>query len=121
VSASYLQTISPDYIRTAVIVLSPKNPLVPVRAFQAVDIIVTPTGLALEAGLSLPLDLIITAPSSARIGSPLRRHAFRRVVPTVVSFVPREGGPHLVVLRERNHNLFWGSLTLDVQGERLTQ
>ena len=114
-----IDAISPAYARSAALSLTPANPLVPARAFQPFGVLVAVTGLALETGLSFPLDLTITPPS-ARLGAKGRaavvRHAFRRVVPSRLSFVPREGGIHLIKLAERQHNLFWGYLVVDVLG-----
>ena len=93
----------------------------PPKAFEAVDVSVSLDPVlgqvAAVVGLALPLELTITAPSR----SGFVRHVYRRAVPSSVSFIPREGGPHLVRLRELGHNRYWGALTVDVIGEPLAR
>lgn len=87
------------------------------RAFSPVDIAVSIEALATEAarvGLSTPLELTVTPPTA----SGFERRVFRRAVPSVVTFTPREGGLHLVRLREVGHNRWWGAIEIDVAGER---
>lgn len=112
-----IDVISPSYIRTTAISISLKNPESTPRAFQAVDLQLALTGMALDVGVVFPLDLSITPPS-ATSGAPVLHHTFRRVLPPGFAFTPREGGVHLVRVRERTHNLFWGYLVVDVQGDR---
>lgn len=47
------------------------------------------------------------------------RRVFSRLPPSSLVFTPREGGPHLVTLREVAHNRWWGRLRLTVEGESL--
>lgn len=107
----------PDYIGAASIRLSPED-LSPPRAQSPfiLTVSIEPAAtLALSVGLVLPLELTVTAPSAVNF----YRHTFRRVIPSFVLFTPREGGEHLVVLRELRHNKWWGSLLLNVQGDTL--
>ena len=91
------------------------------KAFESVDLDVSLDPVlgqvASVVGLQLPLELTVTAPSR----SGFVRHVFRRSVPAQVSFIPHEGGPHLVRLRELGHNRYWGSLVVDVVGEPLAR
>lgn len=116
---SNLDVLAPDYVKTSVISVTLADPLATPRAFQAIDLLVELTGAALTSGIMLPVDLLIMAPSCVSRRAPLVRHTYKRVLPGRIAFVPKEGGPHLVLLREQAHNLFWGSLVVDVQGERL--
>lgn len=66
-------------------------------------------------GVMLPLIFEAQGPSAE---SYIRR-VFSRAAPASLIFTPREGGPHLVVLREAAHNRWWGRLRLSVEGETL--
>ncbi len=93
----------------------------PARAFKAVDLDVSLdpvlAQVAAVVGLQLPLELTVTAPSRAGF----MRHVYRRVAPSSVSFIPHEGGPHLVRLRELGHNRYWGAYVVEVIGEPLAR
>jgi hypothetical protein len=91
--------------------------LAPARAFSPVQLSVAIDPIAVEAasaGLIPPIELTITAPSR----SGFFRHVYRRAAPRLITFTPREGGEHLVRLREVGHNLVWGALVVSVAGER---
>jgi|WetSurMetagenome_2_1015567.scaffolds.fasta_scaffold527307_1 hypothetical protein len=67
-------------------------------------------------GVSLPLEMIVQGPSP--------QSYIRRVfssAPTSIAFTPKEGGSHLVMLREYAHNRWWGRLVLDIDGPSLEQ
>lgn len=83
------------------------------RAFNAVEVSVELLDEALLYGIELPLELTVTAPSP----SGFQRKIFRRILPIELTFVPREGGEHLVSLREVGHNHWWGSLVVNVAGD----
>ncbi len=106
--------ISPDYVDKQLLVLSLADTESQPRAFRAVDISVNYDG-AEPNGVALPLELLVKGPS---VGS-FFRHVYRRVVPSLVTFTPNEGGEHLVTLREVDHNRWWGSLVVNVSGEQL--
>lgn len=113
---SLLDDLCPEYVGAASIKLAPVDVSTP-RAFTAVDLTVSIEPSALDAqrvGLSLPLELTVTAPSN----SGFFRHVFRRSIPSTVSFIPKEGGEHLVRLREVGHNRWYGTLVVSVAGER---
>ena len=70
---------------------------------------------AVTSGLVLPLELRIVPPTP----SGFRRHFYTRKVPASFAFTPREGGTHLVALREVGHNRWHGELILNVDGPQL--
>jgi hypothetical protein len=72
----------------------------------------------LPAGIVLPLEFTISSESGAAV---FQRKILRRFPPSQISFVPREGGAHLIRLAEAHHNRWWGSLQIDVLGERINQ
>ncbi len=69
-------------------------------------------------GLVLPLELTITGPSGTRS---YERRVFPAFAPASIAFKPREGGAYLVRMTEQNHNRWFGSLPLDVEGDPLRQ
>jgi hypothetical protein len=85
-----------------------------IRARDRVAISVSYTRTATE-GLVLPLEMIVQGPSEQ---SYLRR-IYRRIRPQMLLLTPKEGGPHLVVLREYGHNKWWGSISFEVDGQLL--
>ncbi len=114
--AGFVDDLVPAYIKKQNIKLSLARPFDPRRAFHAIDLNVELLAEAKTAGLVVPLELTITAPSAQNF----HRHIYRRVVPVQVSFTPQEGGQHLVRLRETAHNSWWGSLVIEVAGEKNT-
>lgn len=64
-------------------------------------------------GVVLPLELIVQAPSPVNI----QRRLFTRIAPTSLSFIPKEGGTHGVMLRELGHNRWTGKLRIEVAGD----
>lgn len=85
-----------------------------VRAFARLVIAVS-YARALPNGTVLPLEMIVQGPSQQ---SYVRR-VFTRARPATLLFAPREGGSHLVLLREFAHNKWWGRLVIDVSGPSL--
>jgi len=83
-------------------------------AFQQVTIGVSYTR-TLPQGVVLPLEMIVQGPSAQ---SYLRR-VYSRAKPTVLLFSPKEGGSHLVLLREYGHNKWHGALIIYVDGPLL--
>jgi len=104
--------LAPDYLGEDRIDLSLSTDAP--RAFEPIDIEVDYSRTFPEY-VVLPLELIVRAPSSANF---YRRH-FTKIAPSVLSFVAKEGGKHLVLLRETAHNHWLGRLEIDVAGERL--
>lgn len=114
--ADLIDELSPAYVGAQAIRLVAADIKRPV-AFNAVDLQVSiqPTAKdALRVGLKLPLELTVTAPSP----SGFFRHVYRSSIPSTITFTPKEGGEHLVRIREIGHNLWWGALVVDVAGER---
>lgn len=101
-----------DLIR---LTLSQETPTV--RAFGACLVDVD-YGLTLPSGIVLPLVFTVTSSAGAATS---QRRVFRRLAPQRISFLPREGGPHLVRLAEAHHNRWFGSLLIDVDGSNLKQ
>ncbi len=114
-----LEELSPSYIREPRIALSITLDAVtklapPARAFQPVLLDVDYASTKPE-GVVLPLLLEVQGPSPASY----QRREFLHAAPDSLVFEPREGGTHLVTLREVAHNRWWGSLRVEVEGERL--
>lgn len=114
--ASALEELSPDYMEAENIKLSLADSLAKPQAFRAIGIDVNYDACK-PAGIALPLEFLISGPSATSF----RRIYFRRFVPSMLTFTPREGGTHSIVLAELFHNRWFGSLTIDVLGERLAR
>lgn len=112
---SIVDEISPEFMGEDLIGLSLNIETSNPRAFKAVVIDVDPSAADPE-GLVLPLELIIRPPTNANI----IRTYFTDRVPATLSFRPLEGGEHLVLLREVAHNRYTGTLTIEVEGDSLT-
>lgn len=87
------------------------------RQFQIVTIDVDYSGCD-PAGVVLPLEFTVSSESGAAV---FQRKIFRHFAPRQLSFVPREGGAHLIRFGEQHHNRWFGALTVDVLGERVNQ
>lgn len=117
-----IDQLSPPYIRARVLKLTPAS-LEQARAFAAVDLDVAfdtsgPfAALVASAGLVGVVEMTVTAPSPVNFW----RHVFRRGLPSLITFTPREGGRHFVRVREVAHNHWWGALAVNVLGEQLTK
>jgi hypothetical protein len=108
-----LDQLSPRYLgedRIGLELAAGQSPI----AGRAVSILVDYAALA-PYGAELPLEMIVqaSAPES------YQRRVFSRLQPSALTFVPREGGTHSVVLRELGHNKWWGQLRVAVKGELL--
>lgn len=109
-----IDELVPEYMGMQNIKLSLARPFDPRRVFHAIDLKVEMLAEAKTVGLVVPLELTITAPSKQNFN----RHIYQRVVPVQVSFIPQEGGPHLVRLRETAHNSWWGALVIEVADKK---
>ncbi len=109
-----LDEIAPAYIGEDRIDLSLDPSIVTPSAFVPVLVNVSYARCAPE-GVLLPLVFEAQGPSPESFV----RRVFRRAAPNSVLFTPREGGPHLVTVREVAHNRWWGRLRLSVEGETL--
>ena len=110
-----LDEICPPYVGEARLVLQLQSTGT-VRAFEHASILVDYSATAPE-GVVLPLELLIQGPSPQSYA----RRVFLRSRPTALIFTPREGGAHLLTLREFAHNRWWGRLVVDVQGQLLQE
>lgn len=111
---STVDDIAPSYLREERIDLTLAVGQPEPRAFFAILCDVG-TLRTKPAGLVLPLILEVQGPSAASY----ERTEYHHAVPGQIVFVPREGGRHLVTLREAAHNRWFGSLRVDVAGELL--
>lgn len=107
-----IDEIAPRYVREKKLDISTDPESEAPRANQPVRLTVSYARTAPD-GVALPLIMEVQGPS----GSSYRRRVFGRVRPAALIFTPREGGRHLVVLREAAHNRHWGSLAVNVAGE----
>jgi hypothetical protein len=80
------------------------------RVGQLVDLVAAYDDAEEGGGIVLPLELVISGPTLA--GRQIR--LYRRFAPTTIVFIPRERGRHVVTLRERYHNRWFGSLEVIV-------
>lgn len=112
-SLANLDQISPRYLGEDRIVLALAEDQDPV-AGRAV-LITVDYAAADPSGVELPLEMIVQATAAESY----QRRVFTRLVPDTLAFVPREGGPHSVVLREVGHNRWWGRLRVAVRGDRM--
>lgn len=108
--------ISPAYVGEDRIRLTLANREQVLRAFVPVVVAVDYSACAPE-GVTRPLEMSVTDGS----GRLLVRQAFRRFDPAELAFTPREGGSHLVRLAEQFHNQWWGSLVLQIAGDRVRE
>lgn len=113
-----LEELAPTYLREprldlSLTLLDDRTRQTP-RAFQPVLVEVGYTRAEPE-GVMLPLVLEVQGPSPESY----QRRVFAHAAPASLTFTPREGGRHSVILREVAHNLWWGLLELDVEGELL--
>lgn len=109
-----LDEISPRYVREKRLDLKLDASQLTVRAFQPVLVNVG-YARAKPEGVMMPLVLEVQGPSPLSY----QRREYTKALPVSFIFTPREGGPHLVTLREVAHNKWWASLNLDVEGELL--
>lgn len=107
-----LEDVCPSYVGARNILLALAKPLDVILAHRPVVVTVDIQEEALVSGLMLPLELRIVAPSAANS----RQHFYTRKIPRQFAFTPREGGQHLVLLREVSHNRFCGSLIVQSVG-----
>src|SRR5262249_34987198 len=109
---SLLDELCPDYVGERRFVLALSEDASPARAFAAIELTVDYSA-TLPQGVVLPLEFTIVSPSPSNFV----RRFFRRTSPSNISFIPKEGGRHVVRIAEVGHNRWWGALTIDVVGE----
>lgn len=114
---SLIEEICPEYIGEERITLSFDTTSIVPRANLALLIRVDYSLCDPEGGAVLPLEMLVQGPSP----SSFRRRVISRTKPAELVVTPREGGRHLVLLREMAHNRFHGKIAFDVAGETLTR
>lgn len=112
---SVLDELCPPYFEERRIKLTRADPLTRARARAPIRVLVDYSACEPQ-GVVLPFETLITGPSGE---SSFVRHISRRFAPTSITFTPREGGKHSIVLREVGHNRWWGRLDVDVEGDKL--
>lgn len=113
---SVADEISPERYGQNLIALS-LSPEQSPRQFEPVTIDVDYSA-CLPEDVVLPLEMTVTGPSGA---ATFQQVVFRRTKPSVLNFIPREGGTHLLRLAEAHHNRWFGSLEIEVVGEIIEQ
>lgn len=101
----------PDSFGAEALTLAPFDTDAQARAFEPYPLTVELASLYQENGLSAPFELVVAAPSG--------RHDVVELaeLPLAVMLRAQEGGTHRVTLREIGHNRWWGSTTIDVDGD----
>lgn len=112
--SAWQDEISPRYLREDRIDLELDSSNPAPAAFQSLLINVS-YARTLPQHVMLPLILEVSGPSS----DSYQRREFTRAPPATLVITPREGGPHVIVLREVAHNRWFGRLSVQVAGERL--
>ena len=107
-----LDEIAPEYLRDQRFTVRIDGDDTP-AANRAVLLVCGYAGAAPQ-GASPPL--IFEAKGPSRLG--YRKSVFYRAPATIV-WVPREGGLHLITIRELAHNRWFGSLRVQVEGDPL--
>lgn len=106
--------LCPEYVGEKRITLNLDDALATIRARTTVFLNIDYSGCEPE-GVALPLVFTVTTER----GSTFERRVYKRVAPTQIGFVPREGGLFTIRLAEFAHNRWFGSLEVTVQGDRL--
>lgn len=109
----FIDEISPRHYGEDRLRLTLTDPDQVLRAFLPV-LVTVDYSPALPEGVVLPLEFTVTAPSEVNS----TRMVFRRFPPNELAFTPREGGVHLVRVAELWHNLYWGKLEIEIDGDR---
>lgn len=112
----FIDELAPEFVGEPRIVvqLDPSTPTP--QAFGVVQVNFDYSGCDPE-GIRLPLEFIIQSPSA----SGFVREILRTLRPTERTFIPKEGGVHLVLLRELGHNQWFGKLNVTVEGDPIDQ
>ena len=108
-----LEELAPRTIREKRLDLVLDSNITNPRAFSHIQVNVS-FARTMPDGVCMPLIFEVQGPSSVSY----QRHVLR-FKPSALLFVPREGGRHLVILREASHNRWWGSLEIQVAGAPL--
>lgn len=111
--------LNPSYGEEARITVSLLNPLAEVRERRPCPLRISTIRDGVDVcapyGLQLPIEIIVTGPR----GEPdFTRVVHRRRVPRSFTFTAKSPGRHMIVVREAAHNRWFGSLSVDVIGDR---
>jgi hypothetical protein len=106
--------LCPPYVGARAFALTLAAPNTGLHAFQPFEVLVDYKA-TLPEGPCLPFELLITGPSPTSF----RRRIFSLIVPTSITITPVEGGLHTIVLREVGHNLWRGSIEVQVEGDQI--
>lgn len=87
------------------------------RASVAVRVLFDYSGAGAK-GVQLPIELVVLHDKGLEDGC--FKKVFRRSAPTEYTFTVPDAGTYMVLLREQYHNRQFGSLTLMVEGERVS-
>lgn len=112
---SIVEVIEPNYVGEDRIRLTLDDTSTEPRAFDSV-LVQIDYSATLPQGVVPPLVMTVSAPTQGNF----QERIFRRV-PKTLTFRPREGGEHLVTLRECWHNLWVGILRVQVLGESIQE
>ncbi len=106
--------LCPDYVGDKRITINLSDPDAILQARTAITLTVNYDACDPE-GVVLPLVLTVTTER----GSSFFRQVFKHTAPTEVTFMPQEGGTHVIRLAEFAHNRWYGSVSVDVLGDKL--
>ncbi|HZL96816.1 MAG TPA: hypothetical protein VFB99_24385 [Vicinamibacterales bacterium] len=109
--------ICPAYVGEDRIRVSLSEDTLAPSAFAAVDVAIDYSAADVDGGVQLPIEITVTAPNPTGFV----RKTYRSNRPTLFTFKPREGGDHLVRVREVAHNRWFGVLRVSVAGDRLNR
>jgi hypothetical protein len=107
------QELAPSGYGEDLIVLTLSTDTPSPAAFSVVDVDIDYDACE-PTGIILPIELTITAPNAEHYV----RHVYRSSRPSQISFIPKEGGVHLVRIREVAHNAWFGVLLVTVAGDK---
>lgn len=101
----------PDDFGAEVLILAPLEADARARSFEPFPLVVSLATAQQPNGIAPPFEVIFAAPS----GRHERVELYE--APLAIMLRAQEGGPHRVTLREIAHNRWWGSITVDVDGD----
>ena len=111
------EVLSPDTIGEALIRVTLAVSGALLLANQPIQIAID-YSQCLPSGVVLP---IVISVSSAFSQTSYVKKVFTRSAPTAFAFTPKEGGPHVITVREAFHNYWTGVLKITVGGDRLKE
>ncbi len=109
------EAVCPDDVGARIFSLALLDPSAKLAAHQPVTITVDWSDAG-DAGIVGPFEVLLTSGTSQ---PSFQRRVYRDAMPETLTFYPREGGPHLLVVREIYHQQYVGVLRFEVAGDRL--